>query len=309
MIAPPSLDEPWVWGPHRFEATFGKRVSGQFEKKWPAGTRMVAILTFDTQGDVDAAIPNLGTRTWPNGSINYCDLSMRQYDLNDGLSRILRILDKHQIKATFPVTGLTAEWYPDIIRSIAERGHEVAVHSHRHLPMFQLSERDQRREMELATEAVAKAIGAQPVGWRSPFYTVTEHTLDHMRDLGFVWNSDFHDSEFPYILEKAGRRLVEIPAGHDDFTQWLLMPGLGAPFPQMGGTPYASPQAVLDCMRSEFKVFYEESAQQPKMLQWCMHPCISGRAWRASVLDKLIGEMKEQQGVWFATCRELADLA
>jgi peptidoglycan-N-acetylglucosamine deacetylase len=303
------VDDTWVWGPDRFEETFGRRLPGKFAENFPAGKRIVAVLTFDTQGDVDAAIPKLGTRTWPDGSINYCDLTMRQYDITEGLPRILRILDKHGIKGTFAVTGMTADWYPDDIRAIEDQGHEVAVHSHRHLPMFQLSEAEQREETERATEAVARVVQSKPVGYRSPFYTSTQYTLDHLRDLGYLWNSDFHDAEFPYVLEKDGRPIVEIPAGHDDFSQWLLMPGPGSVFPQMGGTPYGSPETVFQTMKMDFDVLYEESADRPRMVQWCMHPCITGRPFRAAVLDQLIDHMKGHDGVWFATCQELAALA
>ncbi|MGQ0669676.1 MAG: polysaccharide deacetylase family protein, partial [Actinomycetota bacterium] len=252
-----TVDDEWVWHPSRFEETFGKRLPGRFLANWPTGKRIVVILTFDTQGDVDAAIPGLGTRTWPDGSINYCDLTMRQYDITEGLPRILRILDKHAVKATFAVPGMTADWYPNEIREIVGRGHEVAVHGHRHLPMFQLTRDEQRVEIERATEAVGRTIAAQPVGWRSPLYTVTEHTLDQLRDLGFLWNSDFHDADFPYVLEKEGRSIVEIPASHDDFSQWLQMAGKDAVFPQMGGTPYGTPQGVLETMKTEFDILYE----------------------------------------------------
>jgi peptidoglycan/xylan/chitin deacetylase (PgdA/CDA1 family) len=270
---------------------------------------MMILLTFDTQGDIDAAIPGLGTRTWPGGHINFCDLTMRRYDIPEGLPRILRLLDRHEVKATFACPGLTAEWFPNAVKEIQGRGHEVAVHGHRHVPMFELSEDEQRREIEQATMAVAAVIGRQPQGWRTPIYTNTEHTLDQLRDFGYIWNSDFHDAEFPYVLDKDGRLIVEIPAGHDDYSQWILDPGPGAFFPQMGGTPYGTPDGVYATMKAEFDVLYAESAESPRVMQWCMHPSVTGRPSRAAVLDRLIEYMKGHDGVRLTTCEYVASLA
>jgi peptidoglycan/xylan/chitin deacetylase (PgdA/CDA1 family) len=234
-------------------------------------------------------------------------MTMRQYDVLEGVARILRILDKHDVRATFPVCGLTAEWYPEMLRGIAADGHEIAAHGYSHLPLVDLSEGAQRQEVERATEAIDRVLLTPPKGWRCPMYSITEHTLDHIRDLGYLWDSDFHDQDFPYVLEKDGRPLVEIPAGHDDWTLYLQLAGKDAV--QMGGTPYGTAEGVFGSMKWEFDLLYEEAARAPRVFQWCLHPKISGRPFRAAVLDKLISYMKEHDGVWFATCSELAGLA
>jgi hypothetical protein len=77
----------------------------------------------------------------------------------------------------------------------------------------------------------------------------------------------------------------------------------------MGGTPYGTYEGVLSTLKAEFDLLYRESADGPRVLQYCMHPKISGRAFRAAVLDELISHAKDHDGVWFATCRELAELA
>jgi peptidoglycan/xylan/chitin deacetylase (PgdA/CDA1 family) len=299
----------WTWTKERFEEVFGRRLSGGFVERWPAGKRIAVLLTFDTQADVDAAVPNYvagQTCFWANGSINYCDLTMRQYDVLEGVPRMLRILRELGVKATFPTCGLTAEWYPDTVRAIVAEGHEVAVHGYYHAPMSELTPEEQRLEAERATEAIARVAGTQPAGWRCPLYSITEHTLDHLRDLGYRWNSDFHDCDFPYLLSKDGREIVEIPAGHDDWTAYLqYAPGS----PQMGGTPYGTYDGVLGTMKAEFDLLYRESAEEPRVFQFCMHPKITGRPFRAAVLDDLIRHMKEHDGVWFATCEEIAALA
>ena len=296
----------WTWRPERFAETFGTRGEGRFAERWPNGKRIAIVLTFDTQADVDAAARNYQTCFWESGAINYCDLTMRQYDVVEGLPRILRILRKYDVRATFPTCGATADWYPDEIRTIVDEGHELAVHGYHHMLMTDLSADEERVEVERATEAIDRVGDGQPQGWRSPVYSVTDRTLDLLRDAGYVWNSDFHDCDFPYVLTKDGRDLVEIPAGDDDWNMNIqYAPGA----PQMGGTPFGTADGVLSTIKADFDLLYEESESAPRVFQWCMHPKISGRPFRAAVLDRAIAHMKEHEGVWFATCAELAALA
>jgi peptidoglycan/xylan/chitin deacetylase (PgdA/CDA1 family) len=306
MLQSNGRTQDWMWRREQFAETFGERSKGGFVERWPADKRMAIVLTFDTQADVDAAVAKYQTCLWSSGNINYCDLTMRQYDVIEGVPRVLRILRKHNVRATFPTCGMTADWYPDEIRRIGDEGHEIAVHGYHHVELHELSDREERDEIERATAAIARLIGAQPRGWRCPLYSATERTLEFLRDLGYQWNSDFHDSDFPYVLTKNGRSIVEIPAGSDDWTMYLqYAPGS----PQMGGTPFGTSQGVLSTIKAEFDVLYEESADEPRMLQWCMHPKITGRPFRAAVLNEFIAYAQDHDGIWFPTCTELADLA
>lgn len=294
----------WTWRKERFEETFGRILPGRLKENWPAGARLVVLLTFDTQGDVDAAVEGFQSGRWGNGRINYCDLTMRRYDIEAGLPRIFGILDCHGVQGTFLVSGLTAEWYPEDIARLAAAGHEVGAHGHHHVHLCELTPDEEREEIQRATDAVGAATGRRPRGWRSPAYTTTEHTLDILRDLGYLWHSDFRNRDFPFVFEKDGRPLVEVPAGHDDWSQYLMQgPGHSA---LMGGTPYGTPDGVWSAMKAEFDLLYEEAAAEPRVLQWCMHPKISGRPFRAAVLDRFIAYAKTHSGVLFTTCGDVA---
>lgn len=297
------LDD-WVWHKDQYEQAFGKEVESNFLAKFPQGKQIAVVLTFDTQGDVDGAVAGFQSGRWPTGDINWCDLSMRQYDVREGYKRVLRILRKHGVPATFPVTGRTAEWYPEVVREIQAQGHEIAVHGYHHVHLFELTDEEERAEIERATAAVQGTTGLKPAGWRSPRYSITTRTLDILRDFGYTWNSDLHNQERPYYLVKAGRPILEIPAGLDDWGLYLLM-GVG-PSAQMGGVPNGNYDGVLSSLLAEFDVLYEESLDEPTVFQLCMHPKITGHPFRAAVLDKLVGHISAHSGVWFCTCSEMA---
>src|SRR5215211_5226421 len=136
--------QPAHWSRAAWKETFGTPRGTRLAERWPDGVRIAVLLTFDTQGDVDAALPGyqLNTCFWADGKINFCDLTQRQYDTWCGVYRILEILRRYDVRATFPVTGLTAEWYPEVVEAIAADGHEIATHGYRHVPLFRL-ERDE----------------------------------------------------------------------------------------------------------------------------------------------------------------------
>ena len=60
----------WTWEPQRFEETFGERLPGRFHENWPQDKRVAVLLTFDTQGDVDATVRSMRahyTKSAPDG--------------------------------------------------------------------------------------------------------------------------------------------------------------------------------------------------------------------------------------------------
>jgi len=303
-----SSRQPWeTWHKDMWEQTFGLEQAVDVASRWPDGIRVAVMLTYDTQGDVDAAVPGYqnGTCYWDEDNINYNDLSQRQYDARRGVERILRILGKYDIRATFPTTGVTAEWYPDVIGSIAEAGHEVAVHGYRHVPLYKLSDAGERNEIAQGKEAVEAVTGRPARGWRSPMYSSTKRTIRLLTELGFTYDSSFHNDDWPYALDNDGSTLIEIPAGLDDWELNLMKVPGGI---SMGGQSYAAPSAVTDTLVSHFDMLYEESAEGPRMMQYCMHPKITGRPHRAYGLQRFIEYVGGQDGVWFCAMEDLAEL-
>lgn len=308
MSSAESGSKPWeTWHKDMWQRTFGVERAVDVSSSWPEGVRVAVMLTFDTQGDVDAAVPGYqnGTCYWDDNHINYNDLSQRQYDTRRGVQRILRILKKYGIRGTFPTTGVTAEWYPGVVREIAEAGHEVAVHGYRHVPLHKLTDEGERSEISQAKKAIETVTGSAARGWRSPMYSSTTRTIRLLTELGFMYDSSFHNDDWPYLLENDGSLLVEVPAGLDDWELNLMKVPGGI---SMGGQAYAAPGAVTDTLISHFDMLYEESSEGPRMMQYCMHPKITGRPHRAHGLERFISHVQGHEGVWFCAMEDLAAL-
>jgi peptidoglycan/xylan/chitin deacetylase (PgdA/CDA1 family) len=294
------------WHPDSWEQTFGTTSKTELLDRWPKDKRLAVLLCFDTQADIDANRPGYQTTVRKDGSPNYVDQMERQYEAKAGLKRILRILRENGVKATFPTTGMTAEWYPELIGAIAADGHEVASHSYSHWLMNSFTREEEREEIEKTTDAIAAATGERPVGWRSPLYSSTGQTLELLAEAGYRWDASFPNDDLPYWIATAGGPMLALPSCLDDSNMYLMA---NSPFAtHAGGHFYASPPQVLASWQCEFDVLYEESLQEPRICSITMHPRVSGRPFRSWALSRLIEHALGHDGVFFPTCSELAAL-
>ncbi|SSW66113.1 polysaccharide deacetylase family protein [Achromobacter agilis] len=227
-------------------------------------------------------------------------MSQGAYGWKVGVPRVLALLARHEVKATFFVPGVVALAHPDMVRSIVDHGHEVAHHSHTHRWIVNLTPEEEREEMELGMDALVRTAGYRPRGWRSPAAEFSEITLDLIREYGFDYSSNFFDDDSPYLLEIGGRStdIVELPF------RWVLD---DAPFFQysivLPGRTMQSPSAVLEAWKREFDLLYAED----RMMMLGMHPEIIGQPSRLYVLDEMIRYAKAHERVWIDRCDVITD--
>ncbi len=130
-------------------------------------SKPVVSITFDNLGE--AAQLELGM--WP------ADVPVGEhFTVVETLPRLLDLLARHGVRATFFVEGLNAETYPQALHTIVAAGHEVAVHAWRHEEWAALDADSEVALLARATEAM-RSIGIKPLGFRPPGGGLTEHTL------------------------------------------------------------------------------------------------------------------------------------
>ncbi|MDA4136020.1 MAG: polysaccharide deacetylase family protein [Thaumarchaeota archaeon] len=250
---------------------------------WPDGIRCAAVFTFDNDdesGIIDAY-----------GAEKMFYLSQGYYDMNAGTQRVLRILARQQIKATFCMVGKTAEKRPDVVKLIQSEGHELAVHGWDHRPYYNMKVEDEKEDIRKTIEIVQKITGRRPVGHRTPDWNPSRDTVRLLHELGgFIWRGDSLDNDLPYIHGFSDGSIVELPSAVtlDDFDNYV----------ERG----YSPQEVYELWRDEFDVLYEEG----KFYCLTMHPLVTGRPAASKSLEKIITHVKSHEGVWVATAEEVA---
>ena len=269
-----------------FQVSAGRRLK---PRSWPNGGKVAVALGFD----VDNATGSLC-----RGELAPGDLSRGEYGAIDGLPRILRLLDKHAIPASFFIPAVAAALHPQMIPNIlASARHEIGVHGWVHENLRVLD--DEHAEKELLTRSIdylTKAIGKRPVGFRAPAWAFSRYTMRHIRDAGFLYDSSLMASDDAYeiLVNREPTGIIELPI------EWIL-----DDFPYFG--PIAngslpSSELAFATFQSEFDVAYEESG----LYILTMHPHVIGHRSRAAMLDRLITHMRSKPGVWFATHEEVA---
>jgi len=264
---------------------------------WPVGYRAAACFTFD----VDAESPILFDHPEAAGWLDV--MSHQAYGPRTAGPRLLRLLDRTHVRATFFIPGYTAERWPETVRSIRDAGHEIAHHGYLHegarsAPDVETEERRLLRGLE-ALDAVA---GVRPIGYRGPNWELSYATPGLLVKHGFRYDTGMMDADHPYRLavspEPGAPSIVELPAhwSLDDWEPYNYLPGI------TGSGVIASPADVIARWTLELEALVEEGG----LFMLTNHPFVSGRASRAAGLGRLIERCLEIDGLWVATAAEIA---
>jgi peptidoglycan-N-acetylglucosamine deacetylase len=257
---------------------------------WPGGTRVAVLLSFDVDNETVAlrfGEPNAGT------------LSQGQYGARQGLGRVVRLLDRHRIPATFFIPSVSLALAPEMADAIKRSGrHEFGVHGWIHEMNATLPDSVERALLVRAVAELTRMTGTRPTGYRAPSWDFSPNTLSILRDLGFRYESSLMADDSPYELlqEGAPTGLVELPV------EWILD---DAPLFNPLGERYASPRDVARVWMDEFDKAYEEGT----MLVLTMHPHIVGHRSRIVALEQLIAYIRGKGAgkVWWATHGDAAE--
>jgi peptidoglycan/xylan/chitin deacetylase (PgdA/CDA1 family) len=257
---------------------------------WPGNARVAVALSFDLDDE---------STSLRDGQTSPGELSRGQYGARAGLPRVLALLRRHQIPATFFVPAVIAGLEPAAMRAIVGAGHEVGVHGWIHERNSLLSEDEERELMGRAIATLERVTGRRPVGIRTPSWDFSPHTLALLREHGLSYDSSLMADDRPYEILAAGRPtgIVELPV------EWIL-----DDYPYFGFSryepirPHIAPDDVLAIWKAEFDLAYTEGA----LFVLTMHPHIIGHRSRIGVLERLLEHMKARGGAWFATHEAVA---
>ncbi len=108
-------------------------------------------------------------------------------------TRLLEILDRHAVTGTFFIQGMVTEKFPQLVRRIAEQGHEVASHAYSHRPLYTLTPKEFQAELERSVSPLEDLTGQKVTGFRAPTFSVRDDMLDwyceHLQEAGIRYDS------------------------------------------------------------------------------------------------------------------------
>ena len=258
--------------------------------RWPNGERAAVFLTFDFQGGEDV-------KPDKNGILNYEMWSQGEYGPRHAVYRLLRVLKEENVKATFITCGAIAERYPDAVKAILDHGHVVEGHGYNHEIARYLPRDEEDQVMKKAIAMIKQRTGRRPMGWRS--CTQSTNSIDLLIENGFAYNTNVFHEELPYLYEKNGKILVELP--RQPF-------GDGTLFGHRHGE-FGNPHFGLEVWKAYVDEMWAESSASPKYIPFTCHPYIIGRPGRTLALRGIIQHLRKISDgkVWFATGQEITD--
>jgi peptidoglycan-N-acetylglucosamine deacetylase len=285
--------QPWQWTEQAWRSQVARIRAGRSlaPVAWPHDARVAVALSFDSDHETAA----LGS-----GEVGSGRLAQGEYGARVGSRRILQLLDKWAIPATFFTPAVSALLHPHEVREYATAGHEVALHGWIHERGTLLPDGMERELAFRAADALEQVSGVRPVGMRTPFWDFSASTLPVIRELRLIYDSSLMGDDDPYELLDNGREtgIVELPV------EWIRD---DAPYLAMdpSGTrrPYTPPRELLTIWKDEFDLAYEEGG----LFQVTCHPHIIGHRSRIGVLAQLAEYIAGHGSVWFATHAQVAE--
>ncbi len=256
-------------------------------RSWPDNTRVAVCLSFDVDNE---------SYLLARGETSPTTLSAADFGAETGLPRILRLLDRYRIPASFFIPAVSAILHPEMIPAILKSGrHEIGVHGWIHESLPGLADAaEEERLLNKAIEYLTKAAGKRPTGYRAPGWAFSPHTIGLLRKSGFLYDSSLSAMDEPYELMSSGEPTGIVELAID----WTLTE---TPYLGRGGT-LPSPELLYQLYRQEFDGAYRDGT----LFILTLHPHVTGHRAPMQQLERLIAYMKSKPGVWFATGEQIA---
>ena len=186
-------------------------------KNWPEGVQCGVALTFDLDAETFWFSRTMDSMASPNL------MAEGAYGPKVAVPRILDMLDRLELKATFFIPGWVIEHHTETCREIVRRGHEIGYHGYLHEKAYFV---EQENELIAKAKKIMKdLLGVEPVGHRTPEAELTKETIRTIIDNGFEYSTNTMDRDCPYLHElEDGRKIVELPFNwlYDDSSHFSL---------------------------------------------------------------------------------------
>ena len=228
--------------------------------------------------------------------------------------RILALLRKYDVRATWFVPGFTLETYPAQCETVLAAGHEIGHHGWTHLPPNDMTREQEEAGLVRANEQIKKLSGQNARGYRSPSWDLSPNSVELLLKHGFFYETSMMGDDYtPYRVRQgdvveiekpmvfgAPTRLIEMPISWtlDDFPHFeflrmktQLMPGL------------QNASGVLENWTNDY--LYLRNNLDWGILTYTFHPYVIGRGHRMMILEKLLKTIAEG-GAQFVTMEDAA---
>jgi len=269
--------------------------------------RHIACLTFDHDHMSGFIARGMTTPT---------PISRGEFDLV-AIPRIVDLLARYNVKATFFTPGHTIESAWRSVETYVEAGHELAHHGWTHRPPATVERAEEEEEIVRGNEAIKKISGRTARGYRSPSWDLSPHTIELLLKHGMQYDSSLMGDDYDCYFARQGdvaelkvpfvrgreTTLVEMPISWslDDFPYFEYMRNPNGAIQQ--GLSNAT--QVLENFVDDFT--YMTRIRERGILTYTFHPHVIGRGHRMMMLERLILKLLEHGAMFMTMEQALAE--
>ncbi len=257
---------------------------------WPNGKRIAVLVSVLFESWAENKSPGYFPRTTPlkPGTVDHGGVQWGRYGGNEGIWRLIRILDQCGVHGTIFCSGRSAELYPEAVRQAVRSGHDIAGHGYTQDVVFSyLTPKQQRDAIREVLDILERVSGQRPEGWATAVYGWNLQTFDLLVQEGVKWYADALDIGLPHRQKTKGGSLYAIP--WSDFVDNRVLRG--------------KPRHYFDVYKETFDYLH---AHEPMgLLHVAIHAHFGGRPLMAAMFLKVLEYLKGFQDVWVPRHREL----
>ena len=287
-----------VDGPERDLVGYG----GQPPKVvWPGNARLAVNFVLNIEegsepsiGDGDGYTENrLTDASMPLGaSRDLAAEGLFEYGSRAGFWRIHREFLQRGLPLTVFACAVALERNPAITEAIVDADYDVCSHGYRWINHRELSEADEREQIELAIDSFHRTIGRQPAGWYCRYGPSINTRRLLVEQGGFVYDSDAYNDDLPYWTEVAGANHLVVPYSLTTNDAKLLT---------MTGAQWA------EFIGDGVDVLRAEGEDRPAMLSIGLHSRIVGQPARFAGLLRLLDHIERTPDLWVTSRLAIAE--
>jgi len=274
---------------------------------WPNGARVAVSLVVNYEEGAERSTANADSVGERAGEVpssvpaGIPDLAMDQtfaYGLRAGIWRVMDMLERFDVHATFLFCGRAVERTPELASLAVARGHEGACHGYRwtNHALFG-SGAEEEESLRRAIAAMVAAGCGRPLGFYGR-WGPSPATRRILARLGFLYDSNAYDDDLPYYDHSVGPSPMLVIPYALDTNDWKFFEG----------DPWGTARAYLDYLQCSLEVLLEEGARGlPRILNVGLHPRIIGRPGRCWALNGFLEHLQSLGSrVWVARRIDIA---
>jgi peptidoglycan/xylan/chitin deacetylase (PgdA/CDA1 family) len=279
--------KPRPYGPFEYSPIVTRK-----KLEWPNGARValwvIPNIEFFALSD---RIPASTTGKMPD----IPSWSVRDYGNRVGVWRFMDVFDKYGIRATVALNSDVCIHHPVIIAEGNKRQWEWMGHNKTNTRrLIDMTEDEEPKAIKETLDTIARVAGKRPKGWLGSGMQETWNTLDHLADESVDYVCDWVNDDQPYQMTlESGKKIFSIPYSQDinDIPAFERQ--------------HRTAEEFRDMICRQFDTLYAEGAQSGRAMSICLHPYLTGRAYRIHALDQALAYITGHKDVWLATGSEI----